>query len=69
LCRHTVTDDFEGDCVAAFDEMWARAGAARLAYGQLSAWLARTPVEILAAKREEAERLFRRIGITFAVYT
>jgi uncharacterized circularly permuted ATP-grasp superfamily protein len=55
--------------VAAFDEMWAAAGAARPAYGQLSAWLARTPVDILAAKREEAERLFRRIGITFAVYT
>jgi uncharacterized circularly permuted ATP-grasp superfamily protein len=55
--------------VSAFDEMWAAKDVARPAYQELAKWLARTPIEILRAKREEAERLFRRIGITFAVYT
>src|SRR5205823_1011614 len=33
-----------------------------------SDWLKRTPVEQIAQKREEAERAFHRVGITFAVY-
>jgi uncharacterized circularly permuted ATP-grasp superfamily protein len=49
--------------------MWASEGAARPAYQELAKWLTRTPLDILRAKHEEAERLFRRIGITFAVYT
>lgn len=31
-------------------------------------WLARNGIEALQARREEAEALFRKIGITFAVY-
>jgi uncharacterized circularly permuted ATP-grasp superfamily protein len=54
---------------AAFDEMSGTDGELRAAYAQIEQWMARTPADVLLAKREEAERLFRRIGITFAVYT
>src|SRR5262245_62723598 len=52
-----------------FDDMHGTDGAIRQAYAEIAAWLAETPPQALEAKREEAERLFRRIGITFAVYT
>ncbi|MBX9745424.1 MAG: circularly permuted type 2 ATP-grasp protein, partial [Hyphomonadaceae bacterium] len=52
-----------------FDDMHGADGEVRAAYKAIAAWLAETPPEVLATKREEAERLFRRIGITFAVYT
>jgi uncharacterized circularly permuted ATP-grasp superfamily protein len=51
-----------------FDEMSGTDGALRAAYAQLRAWLDETPPEVLAHRRREAELLFRRIGITFAVY-
>ncbi|MCB1577375.1 MAG: circularly permuted type 2 ATP-grasp protein, partial [Xanthomonadales bacterium] len=38
-------------------------------YALVDAWLKSLPAEQLALKRREAEVLFRRIGITFAVYT
>ena len=38
-------------------------------YALIDAWLKALPPEQLALKRREAEVLFRRIGITFAVYT
>ncbi|MGE0747258.1 MAG: circularly permuted type 2 ATP-grasp protein [Rhodospirillales bacterium] len=41
----------------------------RAPYRQVRDWLAATAPEVLIAKRREAELLFRRIGITFAVYT
>ena len=31
-------------------------------------WLARQPGDMMATRREEAEVIFRRVGITFAVY-
>jgi uncharacterized circularly permuted ATP-grasp superfamily protein len=40
----------------------------RPAYGELSRWLAEVPPDVLDYRRREAEVLFRRIGITFAVY-
>ncbi|GAM98063.1 protein containing domains DUF404, DUF407 [alpha proteobacterium U9-1i] len=52
-----------------FDEMSGADGVTRPAYAAIETWLKATPPAILAAKREEAERLFRRTGITFAVYT
>ncbi|MCX7358591.1 MAG: circularly permuted type 2 ATP-grasp protein [Alphaproteobacteria bacterium] len=52
-----------------FDDMHGTDGEIRAAYADIATWLAQTPPEALGAKREEAERLFRRIGITFAVYT
>ncbi|HWA01008.1 MAG TPA: circularly permuted type 2 ATP-grasp protein [Caulobacterales bacterium] len=52
-----------------FDEMNGVAGDLRQPYAAIEAWLKATPSAVLTAKRLEAERLFRRIGITFAVYT
>ena len=54
--------------VAAFDEMKGTDGGVRPAYGELSRWLAEVPPDVLDYRRREAELLFRRIGITFAVY-
>jgi uncharacterized circularly permuted ATP-grasp superfamily protein len=53
---------------SAFNEMFSRDGACRPAYQLLQGWLDATPPEQLAHRRAEAELLFRRIGITFAVY-
>ncbi len=54
--------------VAAFDEMNGHDGGVRPAYGELSRWLDEVPPDVLDYRRREAELLFRRIGITFAVY-
>src|SRR5689334_769212 len=53
---------------AAFDEMTLAGGASRPGYDALKRWLAGTPIDLLSHRRAEAELLFRRIGITFAVY-
>jgi uncharacterized circularly permuted ATP-grasp superfamily protein len=37
-------------------------------YRAYAEWLARQPQEAMRARREEAEMIFRRVGITFAVY-
>ena len=52
----------------AFDEMNGPAGELRSAYKELALWLKDTPPDALEYRRKEAELLFRRIGITFAVY-
>ena len=51
-----------------YDEMTAAEGAVRGHYQAFADWLKRTEGEQIAQKREEAERAFHRIGITFAVY-
>jgi uncharacterized circularly permuted ATP-grasp superfamily protein len=51
-----------------FDEMTLADGATRAVYGKVARWLAETPSELLASRRAQAELLFRRIGITFAVH-
>jgi uncharacterized circularly permuted ATP-grasp superfamily protein len=43
-------------------------GSVRPPYGELSRWLAGIPPEALDHRRREAELIFQRIGITFAVY-
>jgi uncharacterized circularly permuted ATP-grasp superfamily protein len=53
---------------AFFDEMTASGGDVRAVYARISRWLDESPPELLAARREQAEMMFRRIGITFAVY-
>jgi uncharacterized circularly permuted ATP-grasp superfamily protein len=55
----------EGSC---FDEMTLPTGAIRPAYGKIARWLASTPSEVLGSRSIQAELLFRRMGITFAVY-
>lgn len=57
-----------GYMAVAFDEMNGPDGALRPAYLELSRWLEETPPDALEYRRHEAELLFRRIGITFAVY-
>ncbi len=51
-----------------YDEMYAADGALRPHYRALAEWLAETPPERVAEKRREADLLFHRVGITFAVY-
>jgi uncharacterized circularly permuted ATP-grasp superfamily protein len=51
-----------------FDEMTLTDGAIRPAYGKIASWLAATPAALLNSRRSQAELLFRKIGITFAVY-
>jgi uncharacterized circularly permuted ATP-grasp superfamily protein len=53
---------------AAFDEMKGADGTLRPAYNELFRWLSDIPSDALDYRRREAEVLFRRIGITFAVY-
>src|ERR1700758_2139719 len=43
-------------------------GAVRPAYTALDAWLQTLPPDLLDHRRRKAELIFRRIGITFAVY-
>ncbi|MED5621293.1 circularly permuted type 2 ATP-grasp protein [Ideonella sp. BN130291] len=51
-----------------FDEMQAAPDAVREHYRIYDRWLAGQPREVMHARREEAEMIFRRVGITFAVY-
>ena len=55
-----------------FDEMYAQLpyakGGLRPHYQDYSAWLALQSDSQMQAQREEAEMIFRRVGITFAVY-
>jgi uncharacterized circularly permuted ATP-grasp superfamily protein len=52
----------------AFDEMTGSDGQIRPAYTGLDQWLRDLSPDVLDRRRREAELLFRRIGITFAVY-
>jgi uncharacterized circularly permuted ATP-grasp superfamily protein len=51
-----------------YDEMRAADGEVRAHFRSLAEWLAETPTERVAEKRREADLLFHRVGITFAVY-
>lgn len=51
-----------------FDEMHAEPGLVRSHYQPYAKWLAETSAESIVEKRNEADTLFRRAGITFAVY-
>jgi uncharacterized circularly permuted ATP-grasp superfamily protein len=51
-----------------YDEMRGPDGEVRAHFRVLSDWLAETPAERVAEKRREADLLFHRVGITFAVY-
>jgi uncharacterized circularly permuted ATP-grasp superfamily protein len=55
-----------------FDEMYTMTpfdgSDVRLHYKDYAQWLARQPEQVLRARSAEAEIIFRRVGITFAVY-
>ncbi|MEI4486721.1 circularly permuted type 2 ATP-grasp protein [Frigidibacter sp. MR17.14] len=50
-----------------FNEMY-QGREVRVPYRQLQDWMGKMPAELRQMKQAEAEELFRRIGITFAVY-
>ncbi len=52
-----------------FDEMQDGADSVRAHYRGYQRWLDQQPGELMAARRQEAEMIFRRVGITFAVYS
>jgi len=51
-----------------FDEMRADANTVREHYRGYDRWLGRQANDVMLSRREEAEVIFRRVGITFAVY-
>ncbi len=54
---------------AIFDEMSGLDGSGvRPAYEALAAWIAAAPPDLLKARAKQAEVVFRRMGVTFAVY-
>ncbi len=53
------------DC---FDEMTLPDGASRELYQKIAQWLETAPPDLLSSRQSHAELMFRRIGITFAVY-
>src|SRR4051794_2068073 len=57
-----------GSLTAAFDEMNGTGGGVREPYASVHQWLQTQKIDDLKRKREDAEALFRRTGITFAVY-
>ena len=61
-------EEIELHSAPAFDEMTLADGGTRHVYEKVARWLKDASPEFLAARRSQAELLFRRIGITFAVY-
>jgi len=57
----------DGGKIEYFNEMYD-GGTVRAPYAGLDAWTRQMPPELRNLKQSEAEKLFRRIGITFAVY-
>jgi uncharacterized circularly permuted ATP-grasp superfamily protein len=51
-----------------YDEMHANGDKVREHYAGYDRWLAQQPHESMKGHRDEAEMIFRRVGITFAVY-
>ena len=51
-----------------FDEMKPDGGPVRPPYQRVSEWIEQTGLDMLRQRSAEAEAIFRRIGITFAVY-
>jgi len=53
---------------AFYNEMYEADGGVRPHYGRYAEWLNGTAVEYLLQKQREADALYTRLGITFAVY-
>jgi uncharacterized circularly permuted ATP-grasp superfamily protein len=51
-----------------FDEMHSTPDLVREHYRSYARWLAEQPADVMRSRREEAATIFRRVGITFAVY-
>src|SRR5262245_60051447 len=66
--RGAVNVQTEISPIEAFNEMLDAAGAVRPSYSLVAEWLARQSKASLKRKQQEAEILFRRLGITFSIY-
>jgi len=51
-----------------YDEMYSAAATIRPHYREFADWLSAQSPEVIVQKRAEAELIFQRVGITFAVY-
>ncbi|MUI12835.1 circularly permuted type 2 ATP-grasp protein [Massilia dura] len=51
-----------------YDEMYSTEATVRPHYHAFADWLAQQPPHLIDQKRAEAELIFQRVGITFAVY-
>ena len=51
-----------------FDEMYNADGSVREPYRALAQWLEEQPDKALTLMQSDAEAIFRKLGITFAVY-
>jgi uncharacterized circularly permuted ATP-grasp superfamily protein len=51
-----------------YNEMFDEHGAPRSHYGAFQTWLGNQSPALMSLKRAEADLIFRRVGITFAVY-
>ena len=51
-----------------FDEMSGTTGKTRVPYARIEQWIGDSGLDRLRQRSAEAEAIFRRIGITFAVY-
>jgi len=51
-----------------FNEMFSADGSIRQPYQAVSRWIEESGVDLLKQRQSEAEAIFRKIGITFAVY-
>jgi uncharacterized circularly permuted ATP-grasp superfamily protein len=51
-----------------YDEMYVAQGGVRSHYGEFDGWFAGQSADLMRLKRTEADQVFRRVGITFAVY-
>jgi uncharacterized circularly permuted ATP-grasp superfamily protein len=51
-----------------FDEMRISGSEVRDHYRTYERWLQAQPQDLMRDRRDEAEMIFRRVGITFAVY-
>jgi uncharacterized circularly permuted ATP-grasp superfamily protein len=51
-----------------YNEVFLDDGRCRAHYARYTSWLANQPADRLAQKRAEADIMFHRVGITFAVY-
>lgn len=60
--------DYQNKLLTAFDESFDSKNGIRQVYAHYADWLAGKDLSQLAQKSRDAELLFRRVGITFAVY-
>jgi len=61
-------DEMYGQCSLEDFAQFRASGSVRAPYCSIDEWLCSTDQAVFASKREEADLIFRRVGITFNVY-